>query len=256
MNLCTNAMQAMDHGGVLEVSLTREEIADKMHLLDGDLAPGSYLCLRVSDTGGGIAPDVRERMFDPFYTTKEVGEGTGLGLSLVHGIVADLCGAIDVQTALGRGTTFSIWLPTTGEAPPNQVLEAADPPRGHGQIIMVVDDEKPLVALAEEMLAELGYEPVGFESSLSALAAVRADPTRFDVILTDETMPDLVGTELARQIRALRPEIPILLMSGYSSAKLQEGSRAAGIREVLSKPLSSRDIAECLDHVLRATEIK
>jgi PAS domain S-box-containing protein len=256
MNLCTNAIQAMNHGGVLEVSLTRENLAEKMHLLHGDLAPGSYLCLRVGDTGGGIPPDVRDRMFDPFYTTKEVGEGTGLGLSLVHGIVADLSGAIDVQTALGQGTTFSIWLPISGEAAPSQPLVASDLPRGHGQTIMVVDDEKSLVVLAEEMLASLGYEPVGFESSLSAMATFRAAPARFDLILTDETMPDLVGTELAREIRALRPEIPIILMSGYSSGKLDERSRASGIRQVLRKPLSSRDIAECLDQVLRATEVQ
>lgn len=254
MNLCTNALQAMNHGGVLEVSLTREEVPAGMRLSHGDMPPGFYLCLRVSDTGGGIPPQVRDRMFDPFYTTKHVGEGTGLGLSLVHGIVADLNGGIDVKSAVGQGTTFAIWLPTSGEAAPSVALDATELPRGDGQTIMVVDDEQALVSLAEELLAELGYEPVGFESSLGALEAFRAAPARFDAILTDETMPGLVGTELAREVRSLRPDIPIILMSGYSTGNLRERSRAAGIQEVLSKPLSGRDIAECLGHVLHSTE--
>ncbi len=207
--------------------------------------------LGVSDTGSGIPSQVLERMFDPFFTTKGVGGGTGLGLSLVHGIVADLGGAIDVRTTLGRGTAFTIWLPTAGEATAPSAEIARDLPRGKGQTVMVVDDEKPLVALAEEMLAELGYEPIGFSSSVAALEALRQAPQRYDIVLTDETMPELVGSDLAREIRLLRPAIPIVLMSGYSGAQLHERARAVGIREILHKPLQSRDIAECLGRVLR-----
>jgi CheY-like chemotaxis protein len=205
----------------------------------------------VSDTGSGIPPQVLGRMFDPFFTTKGVGEGTGLGLSLVHGIVADLGGAIDVRTTVGHGTTFTVWLPIVGEATAPLAAVTRELPRGDGQTVMIVDDEKPLVALAEEILAELGYEPVGFSSSTAALEAFRAAPQRFDIALTDETMPELVGTDLARAIRLLRPDIPIVLMSGYSGTSLHERAQGVGIREVLSKPLQSKDIAECFGRVLR-----
>jgi CheY-like chemotaxis protein len=191
-------------------------------------------------------------MFDPFFTTRGAAEGTGLGLSLVHGIVADLGGAIDVHTTVGRGTTFTIWLPTAGEAVARSAEVASSLPRGHGQTVMIVDDEKPLVALAEEILAELGYEPIGFNSSPAALEAFREAPRRFDIVLTDETMPELIGTDLARQIRLLRSDIPIVLMSGYSGPQLLERARAIGIREVLRKPLQSKDIAECLGRILRS----
>jgi signal transduction histidine kinase/FixJ family two-component response regulator len=252
MNLCTNALQAMEHGGVLEVALDRADVAQDRRLSHGDLAPGAYVRLCVSDTGSGIPPQVLDRMFDPFFTTKGVGEGTGLGLSLVHGIVADLGGAIDVRTAVGRGTSFTIWLPVSGEAAAPIDEVDAELPRGDGQAVMVVDDEKPLVALAEELLAQLGYEPVGFSSSVAALQALREAPQRFDIVLTDETMPELVGTDLARETRRLRPDIPIVLMSGYSGLQLHERAREVGIREVLRKPLQSRDIAECLGRIFRS----
>jgi CheY-like chemotaxis protein len=252
MNLCTNALQAMKNGGVLEVVLDRADVAQSRRLSHGNLASGTYVRLCISDTGSGIAPDVLDRMFDPFFTTRGAAEGTGLGLSLVHGIVADLGGAIDVRTTVGRGTTFTIWLPTAGEAVARSAAVAAELPRGQGQTVMIVDDEKPLVALAEEILAELGYEPIGFSSSPAALEAFREAPRRFDIVLTDETMPELIGTDLARQIRLLRPDIPIVLMSGYSGPQLLERARAIGIREVLRKPLQSRDIAECFGRVLRS----
>jgi len=251
MNLCTNALQAMENGGVLEVTLDREEVAQRRRLSHGSLGPGVYVRLCVSDTGSGIPPQVLDRMFDPFFTTKGVGEGTGLGLSLVHGIVADLDGAIDVRTTVGRGTTFTIWLPIAGEATVPSAEIATEFPRGHGQTVLIVDDERPLVALAEEMLAELGYEPIGFSSSRAALEAFREAPQHFDIVLTDETMPEVVGTDLAREIRVLRSDIPIVLMSGYSGTQLHQRAQAVGIREVLRKPLQSKDIAECLGRVLR-----
>jgi PAS domain S-box-containing protein len=251
MNLCTNALQAMN-GGTLEVVLDRSDVAQSRRLSHGNLAPGPYVRLCVSDTGSGIPPDVLDRMFDPFFTTRGAAQGTGLGLSLVHGIVADLGGAIDVRTTVGRGTTFTIWLPIAGEVSIRSAEAATELPRGQGQTVMIVDDEKPLVALAEEILAELGYEPVGFSSSPAALEAFREAPRRFDIVLTDETMPELIGTDLAREISLLRPDIPIVLMSGYSGPQLLERARTIGIREVLRKPLQSRDIAECFGRVLRS----
>jgi CheY-like chemotaxis protein len=189
-------------------------------------------------------------MFDPFFTTKGVGEGTGLGLSLVQGIVADLGGAIDVSTKRGEGTRFEIWLPVAGEAAAPAVAATEELPRGNGEIVMIVDDERPLLALAEETIAALGYEPVGFDTSGAALTAFRAKPERFDAILTDESMPDLVGTELACEIRALRSAVPIILMSGYGGPQLASRATDIGVTEVLRKPLHRRDLAESLARVL------
>ena len=251
MNLCTNALQAMQNGGVLEVALDRAEAGQDRRLSHGNLVPGDYVRLCVSDTGGGIPPQVLDRMFDPFFTTKGAA-GTGLGLSLVHAIVGDLGGAIDVRTTVGRGTTFTIWLPTAGEAALASVEVTAGLPRGDGQTVMIVEDEKPLVELAEEILAELGYEPIGFNSSTVALEAFRAAPQRFDIILTDETMPEIIGTDLAREIALMRPDMPIVLMSGYAGAQVQARARAVGIREILHKPLQRRDIAECFGRVLQS----
>jgi PAS domain S-box-containing protein len=254
MNLCTNAMQAMEHGGVLRVFLECTELSQYRTLSRGSLAPGPYVRLIVSDTGSGIPPAVLERVFDPFFTTKSVGEGTGLGLSLVHGIVTDLGGAIHVTTKAGEGTTFEIWLPVAGETS-IPIIEAAQTlPRGAGETVMIIDDERPLVALAEEIIAGLGYEPVGFDSSRAALEAFRAAPQRFDAVLTDELMPDLVGTELANEIRRLRTAVPIILMSGYGGTQLTTRAAEIGVNEVLRKPLRSRDLAESLARVLRTIQ--
>jgi CheY-like chemotaxis protein len=254
MNLCTNGVHAMKGGGSLTVLLERVAVGERRLLSHGTLLyPGLYVRLSVGDTGAGIPPAVLERMFEPFFTTKRVGDGTGLGLALVHGIVTDFGGVIDVVTQIGVGTTFTIWLPASGEMlrlPPEE--PATQMPQGNGEIVMIVDDERALVALAEETLAALGYEPVGFDSSLAALRAFRAEPKRFDLVLTDETMPDLTGTELALEFRRLRPDVSIILMSGYGDAQLSERAEAVGIIDVLRKPLVRREIAEPVAWALRA----
>jgi CheY-like chemotaxis protein len=216
------------------------------------LEPGAYVRLAVSDTGGGIPQAAMDRIFDPFFTTKGVGKGTGLGLSLVHGIVADCHGAIDVATCEGAGTTFTVWLPYGGETvlPPDE--DTTELPQGSGESVMVVDDERPLVRLAEETLAELGYDPAGFDSSVAALEAFRAEPQRYDLVLTDQTMPDLTGTDLARELRRLRPDLPIVLMSGYKGPQLTTLAQDVGVSEILHKPLVGRDIAEALVRAIRA----
>ncbi|MGO9995345.1 MAG: AAA family ATPase [Steroidobacteraceae bacterium] len=252
MNLCTNAVHAMDRGGVLTVVLEHVAVGERRLLSHGTLGAGGYVSLLVSDTGGGIPPAVLKRMFDPFFTTKRVGDGTGLGLALVHSIVADFGGVIDVATQLGVATTFAIWLPAAGRMPRLLAEPMGELQRGNGETVMIVDDEHALVALAEETLAELGYEPVGFSSSVAALQAFRAEPKRFDLVLTDETMPDLTGTELAREILQLRPEISIILMSGYGGTQLSERAQAAGVIDLLRKPLVRRDIAEPVARALQA----
>ncbi len=250
MNLCSNAVQALRAAGTVAVSIDTFESAAPLAVATGEIAPGGYIRLRVSDTGTGIAPQVIDRIFDPFFTTKEVGVGTGLGLSLVHGIVSDLGGGIDVESEVGAGSTFTVYLPWQGCAPlPARVEEPIA--HGAGQTILLVDDETPLVQLGEEMMAELGYEPVGFTSSRLALESFRAEPQRFDAVLSDEAMPGMTGSELAAEIHRIRPEIPIVLMSGYATAELAARARAAGVIEVLAKPLVSRDVARSLAGALR-----
>jgi PAS domain S-box-containing protein len=250
MNLFTNALQAMENGGVLSVVLERVRLVERLSLARGILDPGPHVRLVVSDTGTGIPSAVLERVFDPFFTTKGVGEGTGLGLSLVHGIVTDLGGAIDVKTAAGAGTSFQIWLPIAGEIsrPAKEAVRAL--PRGNGETVMIVDDERALLELAEETLAESGYEPVGFPSSAAALAAFRGAPDRFDLIITDEAMPEVTGTELAREIKQLRPDIPIILVSGLGGTQLAKAAAASGVSLLLRKPLQRRDLAESVARVL------
>ena len=251
MNLCTNAMQVMARdGGTLWVMLERMRLTETRTLSRGALAPRDYVRLVVEDTGTGIPVEVIERIFDPFFTTKGVGEGTGLGLSLVHGIVSDLGGGIDVVSKAGHGTRFEIWLPVAGETHKPVAEAEGELPPAAGETVMIVDDERPLVALTEEMLARLGYEPVGFDSSAAALRAFRAQPQRFDVILTDEAMPELTGTDLAREIRRLRFDVPIILMSGYGGTQLTTRAASNGVNEVLRKPLQSRELGETLARVL------
>jgi len=251
MNLCTNAIHAMEHrGGVLSVGLELAQLDEGLTLSRGSLVPGHYVRLTVGDTGAGIEAAVVDRIFDPFFTTKQTGEGTGLGLSVVHGIVTDLGGAIRVETALGKGTTFEIWLPVAGEIPAPAAEADRALRRGNGEIIMIVDDERPLVELAEEIVAQVGYEPVGFSASRAALDAFRAAPHRFDVVITDEAMPDLAGIELARQVREIRPAMPVILMTGYGSAELMSEATRIGVSEVLRKPLRRADLADALARVL------
>ena len=250
MNLGTNAVQAMPQGGVLDVSLERTNVMEPKSLAHGSLVARPYVRLTVRDTGTGIETHVIERMFDPFFTTKGVGEGTGLGLSLVHGIVADVGGAIDVASVAGKGTTFTIWLPASASVPSPARESDRELPRGNGEVVMLVDDEPALVALAEEMLAELGYEAVGYRSSAAALEAFAAEPQRFDLVLTDEMMPDITGTGLASKLKRLR-DIPIILMTGYSDSAVEALARSAGVSEILRKPLQMRDIADSLARVLQ-----
>jgi len=251
MNLVTNAVQAMPSGGTLYVSLEAIRGDTERAATIGSVEAGDYVVLTVADTGTGVPRDIIDRIFDPFFTTKEVGTGTGLGLSLVHGIVTELGGAIDVASTLGQGSEFTVYLPRSGEAVEADEGEATAMPRGDGQRVLIVDDEEPLASLATRTLEELGYLPTGFTSSTAALAAFRADPDGFDAVITDERMPGMTGTALIRELRGIRGEIPILLMSGYIGGALASGAREAGANEVMKKPLSARELATSLARVLR-----
>jgi len=248
-NLASNAVQAMPAGGTLRVELAIERVEQPRAATIGGRGAGEYVVLTVADAGVGIAPEIVDRIFDPFFTTKEVGTGTGLGLSLVHGIVTDLGGAIDVASALGTGTTFTVYLPRSGDAAELSEEKESALPRGDGQRVLIVDDEEPLVQLATRTLVDLGYAPIGFTSSAAALEAFRADPERFDALITDERMPEMSGSALIREVRSTRSSIPVVLMSGYLGATAEEAS--IGADEVLQKPLSARDLAASLARVLR-----
>ena len=250
MNLCANAVQAMKSSGTLSVALRHVQLSHP-RCTTSVLASGSYIALSVRDTGSGIAPQLLDRIFDPFFTTKQVGVGTGLGLSLVHGIVTDLDGGICVDSVPGAGSTFCVYLPWQGAVAAPSALEELQAPNGNGETILLIDDEEPLVRLGEEMIARLGYEPVGFTSSLAALASFKAEPQRFSAVLSDEAMPEMTGSELVQQLRRIRPDIPIVMMSGYVTSALAARARDAGVIEVLSKPLVTRDIARSLAGALQ-----
>jgi len=245
MNLCTNAVHAMGQGGMLELKLDCEMLEAPRKVRTGEVAPGEYVKISVKDSGHGIAPEVIDRIFEPFFTTKPAGRGTGLGLALVHAVVTEHKGFIDVQSELGRGTTFTIWIPRTYAEEGAGEGEAALP-MGAGQVILAVDDEVDVLHALEEMLAQLGYEPVGFSDSREALKAARADPRRFDAMVSDEVMPELIGTQLTAEIRKLNPTMPVVSASGYGGAGFEARALSAGVNRVLRKPYRMAEIAEAL----------
>jgi PAS domain S-box-containing protein len=252
MNLATNAVHAMPDGGCLTLGLTREAVTQARLLDHSILQPGAYALLTVHDTGVGIVPEVKARMFEPFFTTKEHGKGTGLGLALVRAIVADHGGAIGVRSGPGAGTRVDVYLPLSGPAAAQSAAAETEWPRGDGRIVMVVDDDRAVLEMTEEMLARLGYEPVGYEAPSAALQALRAHPDRFDLVLTDESMPELAGTQFAEHIRELRPDLPVIVASGYGGPDLHRRALGAGARAVLSKPYDSGTLAQALAEALEA----
>jgi len=248
-NLVTNAVQAVGAGGTVRVRAVAMDVTETRDCTVGRLQRGRYACVEVSDTGAGMSAQQLERIFEPFFTTKPVGAGTGLGLSLVHGIVLDHGAALEVSSSPGTGTTFSVYLPLT-EAEPAQEPAPLAAPRGNGETILVVDDEESLVRLAEEVLASLGYEPVGCVGAIEALRVFRAAPQRFDAAVTDAIMPELSGLELLAELRRLRPELPAILVSGYGGPDLNAAATAAGVQAVLVKPLGAADLAQSLAQLL------
>jgi PAS domain S-box-containing protein len=254
MNLCSNAIQATSAGGTLRVALEATELPAERTLSNGTLRPGHYVRLTVEDSGSGMDAATLSRIFEPFFTTKEIGRGTGLGLSLVYAIVADAGGAIDVRSILEQGSTFTIYLPRAQGAPVTAEEAATPLSRGNGERVLLVDDEANVLAMTAQVLSRLGYEPVSFSDSHAALAAFEAAPRSFDVVVTDDVMPGLTGTGLASVLRQQRRELPIVLVSGYSGPILAQRALAAGVSELLVKPLQSRDIAATLARVLHGAQ--
>jgi PAS domain S-box-containing protein len=249
VNLCTNAGQAMrDDGGVLEVSLN-ETVSDPKKIKTGGLQPGKYMKLTVSDTGNGMEPMVLERIFEPYFTTKKPGEGTGLGLSVVHGIVKTHRGEITVASTPGKGTTFNVYFPVTDAVtePPSKSLEVVP---GGSEHVLFVDDEKSLAEMGKHMLERLGYNVTVRTSSVEALEAFRKAAGRFQLVITDQTMPNMTGIQLTQQLIDIRKDIPVILCTGFSEAVNTGNFKALGIRAFVMKPIIKKDIAKIIRQVL------
>jgi PAS domain S-box-containing protein len=255
MNLCANAAQAMgEWGGVLEVGLNKVLVNEGVEVLDLGLPPGPYVRLTISDSGHGMPPEVLARIFDPYFTTKEKGRGTGLGLSVVHGIVKSHKGAITCRSVQGEGTTFEIFLPEVefkreAAAP---LAEGTRPKLNGTERILFIDDEQILVKAVKEGLRYLGYRVVTRTSSMAALELFRKHHDRFDLVISDVIMPAMTGDRLAQELLKIRRDIPIILCTGYSEHMTEAKARDLGVRDYFMKPLEIEDLAKTIRRVLDA----
>jgi len=250
MNLCTNAAHAMrNHGGTLEVSLENVELNTGALAPYEDLPTGPYLKLTVSDTGHGMTPDIMDSIFDPYFTTKEHGEGTGMGLAVVHGIVKGNHGGITVQSEPEIGSTFNVYLPAI-DVEVTVEPEFSEPLPTGNECILFIDDEPTLVEIIQEILKSLGYTVVSMTSSMEALELFRSDPHKFDLVITDMTMPKMTGDQFSKELIKIRNDIPIILCTGYNDLISEQKAKEIGIREFLMKPLVTKELAHVIRKVL------
>lgn len=254
MNLCTNAYHAMrDKGGVLGVEMCEVTLdaSDCMHL---KINPGRYVKISVSDTGTGIPKNILDRVFDPYFTTKAPGEGTGLGLSVVHGIVKSHNGEIKIYSEVGKGTSVNVYLPCIMESQKTGATthSGSGVPTG-SESVLVVDDEEYVVVMLTEMLQRLGYRVRGFKDSIEAFAEFSRNPAEYDILVTDQTMPKMTGSELAEQCMRIKDGLPVVLCTGFSEILTEEKARAIGIREYVTKPVVKADMARAIRKALDAS---
>jgi len=249
VNLCTNAVHAMDEKGILRISLQEVNLDADALRFQPKIIPGRFARLSVTDTGAGIKEEIMKLIFDPFFTTKEVGKGTGMGLSVVHGIVEEHGGFIKVDSQVGKGSTFHVFFPVTGNAEPETSERETTLPIGTERILFI-DDEETLLKLAKRMLQGLGYSVTVESSSLKALEIFRSDPDQFDLIVTDQTMPNMSGLELMMEILKVRPDIPVILCSGYSSKISEETAGKKGISKYIVKPYDKKVLSEAIREVM------
>lgn len=253
MNLCTNAWHALKEGaGRIGVGLDAVtlDLAATQRL--GGLAPGAYAHLWVSDTGIGMDAATRERIFEPFFTTKPVGQGTGLGLSVVHGILSAHQGAISVDSEPGKGSTFHLYFPLVASelSAASDEAEAAAPARGHGERVLYVDDDQTMVILVQRILERSGYFVSGFQDAQEALAAVREHPDDFDFVVTDFNMPEFSGLDVAHELAHIKPGLPVVISSGYITDELREEARRAGVRSLLEKQNTFQELSALVARIL------
>ena len=250
INLCTNAFHAMERtGGVLHIGV--ENTFLQLEDLDGipNCHPGDYVCLSVADTGSGIPSSIRDRIFEPFFTTKDIGQGTGMGLAMVHGIIKRYGGFIRCNSTPGQGSTFLAFLPaiTQQDLTPDLSLEQVTAGRGN---ILLVDDEAILVEMSKAMLERRGYSVTGCTSGTEALDSLEHDPNRFDAVITDQAMPQMTGIELARKVLILRPDLPVILCTGYSNQANEEQAKSLGLKGLLMKPLAMNQVDDLLQKLI------
>ncbi len=251
MNLATNAAHAMrEGGGQLTIGVSSVTFPRGSLLPDPDMEPGDYVKLTVKDTGTGMTEEVRQRIFEPFFTTKELGEGTGMGLAVVYGVVKSHGGAITVQSEVGQGSAFDVFLPRAHEPEVNKEEETTFALPTGTERILFVDDEEVLVEIARNMLESLGYHVTVAKHPTDAWGLFLEDPSRFDLVITDQTMPDATGVTLAREMLRLREEMPIILCTGYSQKISADKAKEAGIREFVMKPMVKKELAVTIRRVL------
>ena len=254
MNLCTNANHAMrDKGGILAIELVPTEIhPDDEKSTTLRLTPGPYLLLKICDNGRGMEKAIQDRIFDPYFTTKESGEGTGIGLAVVHGIVKSHNGHISVYSEPGKGSSFLIYLPRiVREDVRKDEIHTIETPAGTERIL-VIDDEVIIADMEQRLLESLGYQVTSITSPFDALHLISAQPHRYDLVLTDMTMPRMNGAELAQKILRIRADMPVILCTGFSEMMNEKKARAIGIRDYVMKPLIRKDIAKAIRKVFDA----
>lgn len=250
MNLTTNAYHAMEEtGGELTITLKKIELG-KYDLLTTNMKPGTHACLSVADTGMGMDKNLTEKIFDPFFTTKETGKGTGMGLSVVHGIVTGMGGAVQVYSEPGKGTQFNVYFPLEKSCVTEQNIENIDPVVGGVEKILLVDDEQAILTMEKRMLERLGYQVTPYGSSIEALEAFRNRSDKFDLVITDMAMPNMSGDKLAVALNRIRHDIPILMCTGFSENMTEEKAAALGIKGFLMKPIAMRDFSKKIREVL------
>ncbi len=249
MNLCTNAYQAMPHGGKLTIALTETEVNAHHQLVNPDLKPGKYIRLTVKDTGVGIPREIQDKIFEPYFTTKSSGEGTGLGLAMVHGIVSAYGGAITVYSEPHKGTEFNVYLPVSTQ---ETVEESSSPTQIQGgkETILLVDDEPAIVELGQKMLSQWGYRVETFVTPEQALQAFLKNPQKFDLIISDMTMPGMTGLKFAQEIRKIHSTIPIILTTGYSSQITTDTLKTNTFNCLINKPFSPMELAQKVRELL------
>lgn len=253
MNLCTNAAHAMGkEGGKLTVALTREILDFEFVRHHPELAEGTHLRLCVHDTGCGIAPEQIGKIFDPFFTTKSQDQGVGLGLSVAHGIVKGHNGLITVESSLGKGTTFSLFFPIIENGREAEIEVEKPMATGH-ETVLFVDDEASLSEMGKQRLQRLGYQVEASVDPQAALSLFASNPDGFDVVVTDMTMPTMTGDRLATEIMKIRPDIPVILCTGYSNKISPQQAQKMGIKAFMVKPVSDNELARTIRSVLDET---
>ena len=253
MNLCTNAAHAMrEKGGILDISISTVYLTEDFYPIREDARTGAYVLLTVKDNGQGIDPAILEKIYDPFFTTKKPGEGTGLGLSVVYGIVKSCGGVITVQSDVGKGTTFNVYFPCMPDTVSVQERKDEENLIGGHEQILCIDDEESITRLIHEFLESIGYKVVSTTNCLEALSVYREDPHRFDLVITDLTMPQMTGLDLAEKILSIRPDIPIVLCTGYNETFTLEDIKRRGLKDLIVKPIALKSLALRVRRVLDA----